>query len=1318
VSAADLGGHELVVGSGRGENGGLARSGRRDMSPGERLTQRQILFWLGQQRLPGVPLYNMVVEFDFRGPLDAERMMAGLRDLVARSDALRSVFRETAEGVVREVREVSTPAIAFVDLCSDADPEAHLRRLLDEAATTQFDLGVQCYRAGVVRMEPDRHVLFIAQHHLIGDGASIRILYSALMALYQGLDPGPIGSAALALSQQQAYLASPRAAADEEYWSRRRQLRRDPTRFFLRPLSHGDAQITRVEVVLDLEASAALRKGGVDGGAVFPDLAALTFLETVVLAYLYRVTGEREQALGTPVRNRQGRAGKTAVGCFIEVVPIQTEVDEADTFLDLLGRVRAATMEALGHGQHCVSNPDGRPLFDVTVNYHVEKYEAPEGLSVQVRFWTGHHAFRPPAPGAQSPGGDALGVHCHDYTGSGRLTLWLDFHALHFDSAQRSAATGHLLRLLDAALRDPGARISDVDLIDDAERAAILGLAHGRAVPLDPGRTFVHEFEDRARAHPDRPAIVFRESTWTYATLAKHVDRVAAALHDDGLSAEARVAVLMERGPELLAALLGVYKAGGACVPLDPQHPPSRLAHVLEVAQPSFVLMRRADGVAAPPGVRALYLEDLPADAKGGRVVEARADGIAYILFTSGSSGKPKGVEIEHRALSNFLASMRREPGMGDGDRVLALTTVTFDIAALELYLPLTCGATIELVDEATAANPAALRAVIEERQPSIVQATPTGFRLLLEAGWGGQALKAVVGGEQLPPDLAEWLVGSVKELWNAYGPTETTVWSTLKQLSRSKPTPVTIGRPIDNTTCFVMNDAGRLMPIGVPGELYIGGAGLARGYHSDEAQTAAKFVTGPPGLGPRLYRTGDLAVLRADGELECLGRADFQLKVRGFRVEPGDIEHALSEHHGVAASVVVGRDIPGGKALAAYVVPRPGVVLDGHDLRHHVSRLVPPYMVPATFTILVQLPQTPSGKVDRKALPAPELTGDSEAPPASLRSDLEIQVAAAFEEVLKHSPIGRSDDFFELGGHSLLALELNARLDQIAGRPLGIGLIFEHRRVSALAGAIASGGRGDAPIVMPLNRTANGTPLFCVRGVHIYRDLATALGADQRVIGIHLPAEERLMRSAGADAPDALRVLAGAYIAAMKQQAPSGPYRVGGVSFAGVLAYEVAQQLLAAGEEVESVTLFDTVLTRSRSRKWLSWGREQVARVLRDGNLPRMMRRIRPGRNDAEADEEGWRMKAFAAAVRTYEPSMKPPVKPCDVLLFRADDRPIHPGWVIQPDLGWGELVGALAVEPVPGDHLALLKPPVVTTVADVMRRNFEQGKASPDAE
>jgi amino acid adenylation domain-containing protein len=1284
----------------------------------QKLTQRQLLFWLGQNRQPEVPLYNMVVEFDLRGPVDAERMSAAFQELVRRSDALRSVFHETQEGVVREVREDFESPFSYVRLGPGAEAARRLEALLSEAAATKFDLQTCCFLAGLVQLEPERHVLFIVQHHLIGDGASIRLLYSALMQIYAGGDPGPIGSAALALSQQDAYLASPRAADDAEYWTARRQSRRDATRFFARTVPHGDSQVTRVEVALDAQQSAVLMRGGVEDGVVFPDLAALALLETIVLAYLHRVTGEREQALGTPVRNRQGRAGRTAVGCFIEVVPIQAEVDPEDSFLDLLSRVRAATMEALAHGQHCVSNPDSRPLFDVTVNYHVEKYTAPEGLAVTVRFWTGLHAFRPKALGAQTLAGDSLGVHCHDYTGSGRLTLWLDFHALHFDAAQRKRATAHLLSLLDAAVRDPAQRIAAVDLVDAEERTLILEHSRGPTCKVDPGRTFVHDFEDQVRLGPDRPAIAFGEVTWSYAQLAQQVDRVAAGLRAAGLSAEAPVAILMERSPLLVATMLGVFKVGGASVPLDPHHPPSRIAHVLEVAQPALVIMQRSAAVERPGGAQVLFLEDLPPVGKDDAWNEARADGIAYVLFTSGSSGKPKGVQIEHRALSNFLASMRREPGLQASDRVLGITTVTFDIAGLELYLPLSCGACIELLDEATAANPAALRSAIEEKKPTLVQATPTGFRLLREAGWAGQPLRVVIGGEPLPPDLAEWLVGRVTEVWNAYGPTETTVWSTLKKVDPAQPFPITIGRPIDNTTCFVMNESRRLAPIGVPGELYIGGTGLARGYHADPGQTSAKFVSDAPELAPRLYRTGDLAVLRPDGEFECLGRADFQLKIRGFRVEPGDIEHALAQHEGVAASVVIGLDIPGGKALAAYVVARPGITLDVPDLRNHVSALVPPYMVPATFTVLPTLPQTPSGKVDRKALPAPDVgASDDESAPVSLRTDLEIQVAAAFEEVLKRTPISRNDDFFELGGHSLLALDLTARLDRIAGRALGIGLIFEHRRVSAMAAAIAEGGRADGPIIMELNRGAAGIPLFCMRGVHIYRDLATALGSLQRVIGIHLPAEERLMRVEGGDG-EPLRALARAYIAAMKQVQPLGPYRVAGISFAGVLAYEIAQQLLAAGEKVESITLFDTVLTRSREREWFRWGREQVGRALRGGKLVRTLRRLLPASAEVEADVEGWRMKAFAGAVRKYEPTMQALVRPCKTLLFRAGDRPSHPGWVIRPDLGWGGLVEGLAVQPVPGDHLELLKQPVVLTVAKAIHRAFSLSGRTADAE
>jgi amino acid adenylation domain-containing protein len=580
----------------------------------------------------------------------------------------------------------------------------------------------------------------------------------------------------------------------------------------------------------------------------------------------------------------------------------------------------------------------------------------------------------------------------------------------------------------------------------------------------------------QAARTPDAIAVECGEASLTYAELVRQADRMATALAAAGVSRDTLVGIHLERAPELLVALLAVMRAGATYVPLDPDFPPDRLQHMVADSGLRHVVTQASLLDDAPPGdYRSLPLHELLSreDAGGGDRAGHGADGgdLAYVLYTSGSTGLPKGVAIEHRSVVNFLLSMAREPGLSADDRLLAVTTLSFDIAGLELYLPLVVGATVVIASRDEAMDGEALRQLVEGRRISVLQATPSSWRLLLEAGWrGGPRFRALCGGEAMPRDLAATLTTHCGELWNLYGPTETTIWSTAWRVPPGA-SQILVGTPIANTQVYVLDKSGRRVPPGIPGEICIGGDGVGRGYLNREALTAERFVPDPfsdvPGA--RLYRTGDQGRLLPDGNLECRGRLDSQVKVRGYRIELGEIEQVLLAAPGVARAVVVARqDAPGDVRLVGYVVRDGSGGTDDHALFEHARGKLPGYMVPQHLVWLDAIPLLPNGKVDRKALPAPVARHRGAAiDPAGLPPATRYLLSVAAEVI--GDAVAPDDNFFDAGGHSMLAVKLVNRVHADTGVRLNLLMLASSTLAQLAEGLPVEGlphGNADAPAV------------------------------------------------------------------------------------------------------------------------------------------------------------------------------------------------------------------------------------------------------------
>ena len=1032
------------------------------------LTEAQLEIWLSAQLSDDASCaYNESFTLHLRGPLNEEALRTSLDDLLSRHQALSATIVPESNSL-RFAPSAHFP-ISFEDLSSivPAEQASQVARLKQEEARTPFDLiNGPVIRARLVRLQPQHHALIVTSHHMFCDGWSTNVLLDELGKLYSArLNnappnlPAPVEFSAYAQEQAQR-IETNESTKVAEYWLNRFQ---DPVQPLELPYDRPRPAVksfngASYRAHIDAASYKQIKQSGARLGC--------TLFATLLSGFasvLHRLANQNDIVIGIPAAGQSLLENGSLVGHCVNFLPIRVRFVERQTAAELLQQVKRTLLDAYDHQSYTYGtlirklklrrDPSRLPL--VEVQFNLEKV----GTGVE---FSGLQAEVDPNPKASVNFDLFLNV----VESNNGLLIDCDYNTDLFDAETIGRWLTHFETLLKGIAADANRCIEDLPLLTDAERQCMLVEWNATAADF-PRNKCVHELIDEQTARtPQAVAVTYEHQSLTYAELDRRSNRLARYLTKIGVTPGSLVGISLDRSLEMTVALLAVWKAGAAYLPLDPTYPRERLEFILEETSLSILLTHSKLVPNLPVFETHLVCLDRDwvlisrePDTSPNLAVDATS--VAYTIYTSGSTGKPKGVQVTHRNVVNLLCSMREKPGLQPHDRLLAVTTLSFDIAGLELFLPLITGAQVILASRTTTADGRLLLKLIKDSGATVLQATPATWRLLLEAGWtGAPGFKILCGGEAFPRDLANQLA-SRGEVWNMYGPTETTIWSATSKIEAGEG-PVTIGAPIRNTQFYVLDNREQPVPIGVPGELFIGGEGVARGYYKNADLTSVRFVpdkfaTKNPtnDSSPRLYKTGDLVRYRPDGTLEFLGRLDNQVKVRGFRIELGEIESVLAKHPNVSESTVVAQeDEPGSKRLVAYIVPdkdKPA----SDDLRAWVARSLPDYMVPSIFSFLPALPHTPNGKVDRKALAQLNSRDFSEGRVfVAPRNPVEERLSAICTEVLQLGKISVHDSLFDLGADSVHLFQIIARAAS-AGINITPQQVLTLRTISALAAAV-----------------------------------------------------------------------------------------------------------------------------------------------------------------------------------------------------------------------------------------------------------------------
>ncbi len=1329
----------------------LREKARQD--PTAPLSSGQQRLWFLDQLEPNTPLYNIPTALRLTGELSATALAEGLNEIVRRHESLRTTFPSVDGAPHQKINAPSPVPLAAIDL-SPIPPEAReaeARRHIGAVARKPFDLSQDLMvRAALLKLSSHEHILVLVAHHIAADEWSLRALFKELAVLYEASRSG--GDAAPP--------ALPIQYRDYAAWQRDHLQSDAMAREIAQWREHLQGCNPNLELPSDApRAARRSHRGGLARRTIpaplFERVKALARQENATVfmallagfnALLHRHTRQEDLLVGSPIAGRTRSEMENLIGFFVNTLVFRTRVEGSMTFRQLLGQVRATTLWAyerqdlpfdkLVEAIHPERGASGSPLVQVmfALNSDFLDEQLFPGLRGELmEVETGTAKFDLTLVAQEERGG---------------LTLKAEYDADLFSAPAVERLLGHFENLLAAVTAEPDAGIGAHDLTGPAERRQLLVDWNDTRRDYPRDRSIPRLVEEIARRTPKATAVAYGNGTLTYQELNAKANQLARLLQKAGLRRGDVVGTLMDRSVELIVALLGVLKAGGAYLPMDASYPQERLAFMMDdagarfsIAQPEFV------GVIPNMSAPTIQIDgNFSAIARESEENLPDAPGpldVANVIYTSGSTGKPKGVRVPHRGIVRLVCGtdyLEIEPE----DAVAQASSISFDAASWEIWAPLLNGARVVGFSKEELVDADLLAEGLRKYGVTAAFFTTALFNQLAAEAPGVFAnLKCVIfGGEASDPKSVAAVLqqGPPRQLLHAYGPTETSVYATIHRVTEvpDGASTIPIGRPIANSTAYIVESGGTLAPIGVPGELWLGGDGVALGYLGRPELTAERFV--PDRFGPdpsqKLYRSGDLARLREDGAIEFIGRADSQVKLRGFRIELGEIEAALLTHPAVRKAVVLAReDSPGGKRLVAYIECEPEKNPAIPEIKALLKRTLPDFMIPAAFVAMEKMPMLPNGKVDRKGLPAPEWHGSERAFEAAA-TPLERQISKIWERILGVQPIGVTDNFFDLGGHSLLAVKLFAQLDQSFGRKLPLASLFKAPTIRQLAEIIRADPKPQAwSTIVDIQPRGGKRPIFWVHslggdgggGFFYYRKLAELLGQDQPSFGIRSPQEPF----------DRIEAMARHYIQAIKEKQPRGPYQLGGFCFGGLVAFEMARQLEAAGEVVGLLAILEsgppnldkTQVTAGSAR----FSIENVYENLRDfashpaSEQVAMLRRKAKKIRDRLASRSGQPNQPPPALNEMIDMTKYPKdyVKYAEthwkalenykaggyrgtIHLFRARKQPLRS---MDPSLGWNQVApGRVRIAVIPGTHESMVQEPNVQTLAQRIREAIEE--------
>jgi amino acid adenylation domain-containing protein len=1195
------------------------------------LSFAQERLWFLDQLSPGNPAYNIIRSYRLRGLFDLAAFEQSWAEVVARHGSLRTTFGFEAGRPLQQVADAVPVALEVEDASSLplAEREARVIPFVTEAGQHAFDLAEgPLWQVSLLRLAPDDHVLALTLHHAIFDGLSLDVLFDELEAIYAGMTGGQVPALPEPPIQYVDYAAWQRdslqgPALDEhlDYW--KTQLAGAPAVMELptdRPRARVASQVGRT---LTRYVSPGL-KSALTALARREDATTFTVLLSAFNLLLQRLTGQTDLVVGAPIAGRTRPEFERLIGVFINSLALRADLTGDPPFDELVRRMRTVVRQGIGH--------QALPFARLLAELQPERSQSHTPL-FQVQF----NMFRKRGrlldlPGVQAERIDPeLRPSLFDLTlyaseQEGGLELTAAYAIELFDEARISALLDAYMSLLEQAAANPGQRLSEFSLVTPAARAILPDSTQ----PLSSAwQGAIHNrLSEQARLTPDHPVIMAPEESWTYAELEARSNQLAHALRAQGLQRGEIVAIYAQRSPALIWATLGVLKAGGAYTNLDPAYPPARLQDYLELARPRGLLRVEAAGALpdtlaafvgtldlrcnfllpaglAVPGFLSAFSTEAPDSGVG-------PDDLACVSFTSGSTGRPKGVLCRHGPLTHFMPWQTEAFGYRPTDRFSLMSGLSHDPLQRDIFTAIWAGATLCVPEPAAWHTPGRLAAWLAESRVNCAHLTPPLGQLIVEGAAPGLSLPDLRSAFFVGDKLARLDVARLRALapnvtcYNSYGSTETqraVAYYPAPPESEHEAGPAIypVGRGMPDVQLLVLTPTRQLAGIGELGEIFVRSPHLARGYLDDPDLTAARFITNPFTGQPddRLYRTGDLGRYRPDGTAEFAGRADRQVKMRGFRLEPGEVERALSQHGEVRESVVLLRQTPqAGPVLVAYVV---GDQLDPADLRAFLVDQLPLYMIPSAFVVLPALPLTPNGKLDDAALPAPDLSSRQVAAAAPI-GEIERKLARLWESVLGFDHVGVHDDFFALGGHSLLAIRLFSLIEAEFGRKLPITLLFESPTIAHLARGLRAEQSDRWATLVPIQTRGRRPPLFLVHGfgggVVGYAELARSLGDDQPVYALQAVGVD------GRGTPhETVEEMAAHFVEVIRAQQNQGPYYLGGYCFGGIVAYEVARRLEAQQQPVALVAIFEGYAPARLLATESSWSPRLILAFLR--NLP-----------------------------------------------------------------------------------------------------------------